>query len=112
VKALHDFDRDVARLQGSEGRGGGAPAAGPTQPTVAQVHQQLGSLATTVATADSDPTPAMTTAFHDYCKQIDAITTQWNELLKTKLPALNQQLETQRLSALPAPEIAPSAACR
>ena len=111
TKALRDFDRDVAKLQGSEGRGG-APAAGSTQPTIAQVHQQLGSLATTVATADSDPTPAMTTAFHDYCKQINAITTQWNELLKTKLPGVNQQLETQRLSALPTAEVASPAACR
>ncbi len=110
AKALRDFDRDVAKLQGSEGRGG-PPVPGASQPAIAQIHQQLGSLATVVASADSDPTPTMTTTFSDYCKQIDTVTEQWNSLLKSSLPALNQQLEAQRVSALPAVEFKPSMTC-
>jgi len=65
-----------------------------------------------VDSADSDPTPAMMSVFHDYCKDLLTITTGWNDVLKTDLPALNAELEKQKLSGLPAAELKHSTACQ
>jgi photosystem II stability/assembly factor-like uncharacterized protein len=111
VKALKDFEAKVTRMQGSENRGGGPPG-GRMAPSLMQLNQQLGGLATTVDSADSDPTPAMTGAFHDMCKDLSTVITQWNETLKTDLPALNEQLAKEKLSGLPAAELKPSSACQ
>lgn len=67
-----------------------------------QIHQQLAGLAPTVDSADSDPTPTMVATFRDYCKQLDSVTMRWNDLLKARLSGLNQHLEAEKLSALPA----------
>lgn len=112
VKLLHDFEMKLARLQGSENRGGGGPPGTRIPPSFLQLNQQLGGLATTVDSADSDPSPAMTSVFHDYCKDVSTVITQWNDVLKTDLPALNAQLEKQKLSGLPAAELKPSNACQ
>jgi len=50
--------------------------------------------------------------FHDYCKDLLTITTGWNDVLKTDLPALNAELEKQKLSGLPAAELKHSTACQ
>jgi hypothetical protein len=54
----------------------------------------------------------MTSVFHDYCKDLSTVITQWNDVLKADLPALNAQLDKQKLSGLPAAELKPSTACQ
>jgi hypothetical protein len=112
VAALKEFDAKVSRIQGSEGRGGGgAAAAGRQKPAFTLLNQELGSLATTIDSADSGPTPAMESAYNDYCHDLLTATASWNELVKDELPSLNEQLAKQKLSALPATEIASPAKC-
>jgi len=104
IKALKDFDAKVSRIAGAEARGfgggGGAPGARP-RATFVSLNGQFGSLATTVDSADSAPTPLMEAALVDYCKDLAGAITSWNDLLKTDLPAVNDLLAKQKLSALP-----------
>ncbi len=112
AKALQELDAKVLRIAGRESSpGGGGPPVGRPAPTFAGVNQQMGSLETTVDSADAAPTPAMQTALNDGCRDLTTATTQWNTLLDTDLPAINQQLATQRLSALPAARLQPLQAC-
>ena len=111
VKTLRDFDMKVGRLQGAEGRGG-APGAGRSVPSFMMANQQMGSLATVVDSSDSEPTPAMETAYRDYCHDLASVADKWNGLIKQDLPVLNDQLAKQKLSALPAVEIALPAECQ
>jgi hypothetical protein len=104
VAALKDFDAKVVRLLGSEGRGGGS-LAGKPKPTFPLLNGGFGSLATTVDGADSDPTPAMETAYNDHCHDLVAVTAGWNDLVRDDLPSLNDKLAKQKLSALPASPI-------
>jgi photosystem II stability/assembly factor-like uncharacterized protein len=102
VAALKEFDTKVVRLLGAEGRGGGAPLGGRAKPTFTLLNGEFGSLATMVDSADSEPTPAMETAYSDYCHDLVAVTTGWNDLVQNDLPLLNDKLAKQKLSALPA----------
>ncbi len=112
VAALKSVDAKVMRLAGAEGRGGGGPpGAGRARPTLAALNGEFGSLATVVDSADSDPTPAMQTAFTGYCQALGTVASGWNELLQNDLPAVNQKLSAQKLSALPAGEMAVPALC-
>lgn len=111
VAALKEFDQKVLRLQGAEGRGGGPPAAGRTKPTFALLNGEFGSLATTVDSADSDPTPVMDATFGDYCRDLLNVTTSWNQLVKQELPTLNDTLAKQKMSALPAGTIGGPTQC-
>jgi hypothetical protein len=111
VAALKDFDLKVSRITGSEGRGGGGAAAGRPKPAFTLLNQELGSLATTVDSADSGPTPAMEDAYADYCHDLLTVTTSWNDLVKDELPPLNEQLAKQRLSALPVTAITSPVKC-
>ena len=114
VATLKEIDRKVAAIQGSEGRGGGGggPAAGRPHPAFSTLNGEFGSLATTIDSADTPPTPGMQGAFSDYCRDLTAATTSWNELVTTELPALNQQLSAQKLSALPAAGISAVTTCQ
>jgi photosystem II stability/assembly factor-like uncharacterized protein len=106
VAALKDFDRKVARLQGSEGRGGG-PRGGPPQPAFTVLNQELGALATTIDSSDTGPTPGMEGAYSDYCHDLLTVTATWNQLIQSDLPPLNKQVAEQKLSAIPAATITP-----
>jgi len=114
LAALQAFDGKIAKLQGSAnggpGGGGGAAAAKP-KPTFVLLNRELGSLATLVDSADAAPTAAMETAYSDYCKDLGSVATGWNDLLKTELPGLNQQLGTAHLSPLNVSPLAVTA-CR
>jgi hypothetical protein len=109
--ALKSFDAKVVKLQGAEGRGGGPPGAGRQAPTFAALNGSFGSLATVVDSADSEPTPAMQTAFDDYCRNVGVVVTGWSDLLAHDLPAINEKLAAQKLSALPAGPITVPATC-
>ena len=111
VKALQAFDAKVVNLQGREGRGFAPPGAGRPAPTLIGINGQMGSLVSLVEDADSDPTPAMYSAFHDYCKDLNTVVADWNQLLASDLPTVNQQLSAQRMSPLPARQLAMPASC-
>ncbi len=110
AKELQEFDSKLVKLQGTEGRGG--PPVGHPSPTFMAVSQQLGSLATTIDSADSAPTPAMETAFHDACHDLVSVDTQWNDLLTKDLPALNELLAKGKISALPAGSVTAPTQCQ
>ncbi|HEX4065508.1 MAG TPA: glycoside hydrolase [Acidobacteriaceae bacterium] len=106
VGALKDFDKKVVDIQGEERGFGGRPGGKP-KPTFALLNGELGSLATVIDSADTGPTPAMNGTFHDYCSDLTTLTTAWNDLVTSDLPALNQKLASQQLSQLPAAKIDP-----
>jgi hypothetical protein len=64
-----------------------------------------------VDSADSEPTPAMEAAYNEYCRDLVTATTSWNDLVKQDVPALNEKLATQKMSALPAAPISVPAQC-
>ncbi len=106
LAALRDFDGKAAKLEGSEG---GDRSFGKPKPTFSLMNRELGSLATAIDSADVAPTPAMQTAYEDYCRDLTGLATRWNELVQGDLPKVNQQLAAQRLAALPAsPAAAPA----
>ena len=106
-KALDDFDKKAQALQGAEsGFGGGGGRGARQRPTFAGLNRNFGSLATTIDGQDAAPTPAMQTAYDDYCKDLAATVTGWNDLLKSDLPAVNAELAKQRLSPLAGPMLA------
>jgi len=103
AKALKDFDQKVQQLEGADaGFGGGGPRGGRPKPTFALLNRELGSLATVIDGQDAAPTPAMQTAFDDYCHDLTTVATSWNDLLKTGLPPVNEELSKQHLPALAA----------
>ncbi|HEY2015479.1 MAG TPA: hypothetical protein VGH38_18365, partial [Bryobacteraceae bacterium] len=106
--ALEEFDKKALALQGAEGGfgGGGAGRGARQKPTFAGLNRNFGSLATTVDSSDAAPTPAMQTAYEDYCRDLTAAATSWNELIRTDLPAVNAELSKQRLAPLPAAPLA------
>jgi hypothetical protein len=113
LPAVKDFDAKVVKLQGSQaaGPGGGAAAGVKPKPTFVLLNRELGSLATTVDSADTAPTEAMQTAYVDYCHDLTTLATGWNDLLKTDLPALNEQLAKQHLGPLTSQPLTPPASC-
>ncbi len=109
LPALKALGGKIVKLQGSAtgGPGGGGGAAGvKPKPTFVLLNRELGSLATLVDSADAAPTEAMGTAYSDYCRDLASVATGWNELLKSDLPPLNQQLGTAQLSPLNASPLA------
>ncbi|SPF53520.1 hypothetical protein SBA4_5670016 [Candidatus Sulfopaludibacter sp. SbA4] len=112
VKALEDFDKKALVLQGGEGGFGGGGGRGARQrPTFAGLNRNFGSLATTIDGQDAAPTPAMQTAYEDYCKDLATTVAGWNELIKTDLPGVNGELAKQRLAPLPGTVLA-APACK
>jgi hypothetical protein len=109
VAALKAFNTKLGAIQGAEGRGfgGGAPGGARPKPTFTSLNGEFGSLATVIDSADTGPTPAMESSFNDYSHDLQTDITAWNDLLKSDLPALNDMLAKQKLSALPAAPIAP-----
>ena len=105
IASLKQIDRKVAAIQGSEGRGGGPPTPGRPRPAFSTLNGEFASLATTVDSADTAPTPAMETAYGDYCRDLTAAIASWNEVIGKDIPGLNEQLAGQKLSALPAAPI-------
>jgi photosystem II stability/assembly factor-like uncharacterized protein len=112
VAALKAFDAKVLRVLGADGaRGGGPPRGGKMQPTFTSLNGEFGSLATVVDSADSEPTPAMQRAYASYCHEMVSVGASWNDLVTKDLPALNDKLAAQKVSALPASVIAVPTQC-
>lgn len=102
LDVLKKFASDTLKLQGQETGGGGGGAFGKPKPTLALLNRELSSLESTVDIQDAAPTPAMLTAYQDYCQDLTTVATRWNDLLKADLPTLNDALAQGRLAALPA----------
>ncbi len=111
VEALKAFDDKALKLQGTDTAGGGGGAFGKPKPTFALLNREFGSLASTIDGADAAPTPAMETAYGDYCRDLTTVANNWNELLKSDLANVNDQLAKQRLAALPAIPVSMRIAC-
>jgi hypothetical protein len=103
ITALKAFDQKASRLQGSDAGGfggGGGGRGGPQAPAFAALNRSLGSLVNVIDGQDAAPTPAMDTAYHGSCTQLETAAKQWNELMKTDLANLNGELAKQGLSAI------------
>jgi hypothetical protein len=100
IAALKDFDQKTLRLQGSEngGGGGGGGRGGPQPPAFAPLNRNLGNLASVVDSQDASPTPVMHTAFEKYCQDLATAAGNWNDLMKTELPKLNEGLRSQSVA--------------
>jgi hypothetical protein len=113
LPALKELDQKVMKLQGSQlgGPGGGGAAGSKPKPTFVLLNRELGSLATMVDSADTAPTDAMKTAYSDYCRDLGSVVTNWNELLKSDLGGLNEQLSKEHLSVLRATALSEPSKC-
>src|SRR5258706_3841580 len=112
VTALKDFDQKAIKLQGSDAGGGGPRGGAKPKPTFTLLNRELAALATTVDGQDAAPTPAMQTAYTDYCRDLAATVQSWNELIQTDLAGLNDQLRKQSQIPLASSVLAVPAACR
>ena len=101
LAALKAFETKLVKIEGQQQRGFGG--GGKPKPTFMLLNSQSSSLAEIVNGADAAPTPAMATAYHDYCRDLTGLSGQWNELLAKDLPALNTQLTQSGQSAITAP---------
>jgi photosystem II stability/assembly factor-like uncharacterized protein len=112
VTALKDFDQKAVKIQGSEGGGGGPRGGAKPKPTFALLNRELGALATTVDGQDAAPTPAMQTAYSDYCRDLTTTVQSWNELMQGDLTGLNDQLRKQGMTPVSGSALVVPAACR
>jgi photosystem II stability/assembly factor-like uncharacterized protein len=108
---LKAFDQKVLKLQGSGGGGPGGGAQGKPKPTFVLLNRELGSLATMVDGSDAAPTEAMMTAYQDYCRDLASVATEWNALVKSDLPGVNEKIAEQHLTGLKAGEL-PVGSCK
>ena len=111
LSTLKDFDQKAMRLQGSDTGFGGGPRSGRQAPAFAPLNRNLGSLATIVDSQDAAPTPAMQSAFEEYCHDLATAAQSWNTLMKDGLPGVNGELEKQGVGPLAAVPLAVPA-CR
>jgi len=103
LDTLKEFDQKASRLQGSDsGFGGGPGRGGNATPAFAALNRNLGSLATVVDGQDAAPTPAMESAYQQYCKELSSAVESWNALIKNELPGVNGELEKQGVGPLAA----------
>ena len=101
LTTLKDFDQKAMRLQGSDtGFGGGAGRGVKQAPAFAPLNRNLGSLASIVDGQDAAPTPAMQSAYEEYCHDLASAAQSWNALLKDELPGVNGALEKQGVGPL------------
>ena len=75
--------------------GGGAP-----QPTLAQENGNLSALYGSVGQSDAAPTDAQKAAASDIDRGLPPLLQEWNEIKKSDLPAVNQQLHGADLPEL------------
>lgn len=111
---LKKFDADAFKLQGQDAGfgGGGGAALGRPKPTFALLNRELSSLESTIDMQDAAPTPAMMTAYQDYCRDLTNVANTWNDLLKANLGPVNDTLSKGRLAALPASPLRVQFACQ
>lgn len=109
---LKTFDADALKLQGDPSIGSGPPQAGKPKPTFALSNRELSQLESTVDMQDAAPTPAMVTAYTDYCHDLTNVANAWNDLLKANAGMVNDALAKGRLAALPAPTLRVRFACQ
>ncbi len=113
VDAIKKFDAEALKLEGQDtGFGGGGAGFGKPKPTFALLNRELSSLESTVDMQDAAPTPAMMTAYQDYCRDLTTVANSWNDLLKTNLAAVNDALAKGRLAALAATPLRVQFACQ
>jgi hypothetical protein len=77
------------------GRGGPTPP-----PTLGLVRSQLARLEHSIENADAAPTAAQAEAVQAIAKPLPGLMERWQQLKKTNLKALNEQLERQHLARL------------
>ncbi len=101
LQTVKDFDGKVGKIQGEESRG--FPGFGKPKPTFRLMNSELATLTESVGGADTAPTDAMRTAYHDYCEDLTKLAAQWSDLMKEALPGINGQLTQQHLEPLATP---------
>ncbi len=106
AKAVSDFDNKARKLQGEIQHGFGG--FGKPKPTFTLTNSELSSLSESVNQADTAPTDAMRTAYHDYCQDLTKLAQQWSGLMKQELPGVNAQLTQQKLQPLPETTLDPA----
>jgi photosystem II stability/assembly factor-like uncharacterized protein len=111
LTALTEFDQKAMRLEGSSTAFGGPGRGGHQAPAFAPLNRNLGSLATIVDGQDAAPTPAMQSAYDEYCRDLTSAVESWNKLMKDELPGVNGDLEKQGVGPLATPNL-PVPSCR
>ena len=114
LDAATALDQKVEQLEGRQAGGfggGGGPGAARPKPTFILLNGEFGSLLTTIDGADAAPTDPMRIAYRDYCTDLSAAITQWEELRSKDLPTLSAQLAGRNLPPLPVPSATPAPVC-
>ena len=112
LDAAKDLDAEAAAAEGVATRGFGGFGGGRPKPSFRRINGDLGGLLTSVDQADGAPTEAMAGAYHDYCRDLTTVVTQWDDLMKKDLPALNLRLKKAKLAPVDAPAALDPPACQ
>jgi hypothetical protein len=99
--ALAESIKALDRKVGTILRGPTPTAAGAApEPTLARENGVVGTLYGSVGQADVAPTTAQVNAAADAEHELSAVMTQWEEIKKSDLPALNRQLRSANLGEI------------
>ncbi len=113
LDVLRKFDADALKLQGQDtGFDSGGATLGKPKPTFALLNRELSQLESTLDIQDAAPTPAMVTAYQDYCHDLMTLANSWNDLFKSNLPLVNDALSKGRLATFPAAPLQVQLSCQ
>jgi len=96
--ALKDLEKKVGVLLGHA-----APilaGGGPPQPTLAEENGNVATLYGSIGQSDAAPTVAQTVAAEEVEREISPLLRQWDDIKKSALPRVNQQLQGAELPGL------------
>ena len=111
LAAANDLSAKIAAVEGVPTRGFGGFGGGRPAPSFRRINGDLSGLLTSVDQADGPPTDAMTAAYHDYCRDLSTVASQWGALTTKDLPALNARLKKAKLAPIEAPAALDAPAC-
>jgi hypothetical protein len=98
LDALNAFQAKALKVQGETQRGFGG--FGKPKPTFTLMNSELAGLSEMVNQAEQAPTPAMRTAYHDYCEDLTKTAQGWTALMKDDVPSVNSQITAQHVQPL------------
>jgi photosystem II stability/assembly factor-like uncharacterized protein len=93
VSQIRDLDKKAAQIEGSAGEYGSTFLSGPGGRGLARLNGGLNSLLATVDSADAAPTTQAVAMFDEVQRALDAPLSQWEEVQKRDIPALNKTLK-------------------
>jgi photosystem II stability/assembly factor-like uncharacterized protein len=100
AQALAELDRKAAALEGSAGRRGERPGAGPREPSLARLIDEQQRLLDVLQGADAAPTTQAAAACAEARRALGELLGRWGELTSGDMKTLNERLRKADLPPL------------